>query len=121
MSKRIGRPTRYLKKYCAQVIAWGSEGWSKAEMASAIGVSRVTLDAWTQAHAAFLYAMEEARDNSLAWWEKQGRENLITANGRSLNASLYSRSMAARFPKDWTEKKELKQEVKGIVQVSRKS
>ena len=78
------------------------------------------LDNWCNAHPDFLYAMGEARDNSLAWWEKQGRENLITENGRSLNASLYSRSMAARFPADWTEKKELKQEVKGEVQVSPK-
>lgn len=98
----MGRPTLYDPAYCERVIELGNAGYSVVEMAAEIGVSRNTLETtWTAAHPAFLEAMGEARDRSQAWWEKQGRENL-TAD--KFQASLYSRSMAARFPKDWREK-----------------
>lgn len=76
---------------------------SVVEMAASIGVSRNALERnWTEANPEFMTALEEARDLSQAWWERQGRENLTTGGFQS---SLYSRSMAARFPRDWREVK----------------
>ncbi len=98
-----GRPSLYDPAYCDKVIECGKIGMSVVEMAAHIGVSRNTLETtWTLAHPEFLEAMETARDYAQAWWEKQGRENL-TAD--KFQASLYSRSMSARFPKDWREVK----------------
>lgn len=98
-----GRPTKYDPSYCDRVVEFGEEGMSVVEMASELGVSRNTLETtWTLAHPEFLEAMGIARDRSQAWWEKQGRIHL-TAD--KFQASLYSRSMAARFPRDWREVK----------------
>ncbi len=97
-----GRPSLYDPSYCDQVIELGRSGFSVVEMAADIGVSRNTLETvWPAAHPEFLEALGLARDISQAWWERQGRENL-TAD--KFQGSLYSRSMAARFPKDWREK-----------------
>ncbi|MBB4857002.1 antirestriction protein [Novosphingobium chloroacetimidivorans] len=110
----VGRPSSYLPEYCEKVRELGREGCSVVEMAAEIGVSRATLEAnWPAAHPEFLEALEEARDLSQAWWEKQGRMNL-TAD--KFQASLYSRSMAARFPADWRESKQI--EHKGGVTVT---
>ena len=50
-----------------------------------------------------LEAFAHARELSQAWWERQGRMGLMADK---FNAQLYSRSMSARFPKDWRETKE---------------
>jgi hypothetical protein len=56
--------------------------------------------------------LELAKDLELLWWENTAQENLInTYQGDSLNASVWSRSMAARFPKKYRES--TKQEITG--------
>lgn len=100
-----GRPSKYDPKYCERVIEMGREGYSVVEMCAEIGVARNTLESeWPAAHEEFSKAFAHARELSQAWWERQGRLGL-TAD--KFNAQLYSRSMAARFPKDWRESKNL--------------
>ena len=103
-----GRPTDYLPEYCERVIELGREGMSVVEMAAEIGVHRETLEEnWPTAHPEFSEAFTHARQLSQAWWERQGRVNLLLPPGAgTFNASVWSRSMAARFPKDWREKTE---------------
>jgi hypothetical protein len=77
---------------------------SVVEMAAEIGVSRNALEErWPEAHEEFREAFARARELSQAWWERQGRVGLTAER---FNAQVYSRSMAARFPKDWRESKE---------------
>lgn len=102
-----GRPTKYKPHFCDKVIEFGKEGMSNAEMAGELGVTRNTLFTWANEHPDFLHAFTRARELSLAWWEAQARKGLVSANGVSLNASLWSRSMAARFPTEYTERKDL--------------
>lgn len=98
-----GRPSLYKPEYCDKVLELGAQGYSVVEMAAAIGVARNTIETqWPEAHPEFSQAFAHARDLSQAWWEEQGRKNL-TAD--KFQAQLYSRSMAARFPKDWRESK----------------
>lgn len=98
-----GRPSLYDPAYCDEVLRMGGEGYSVVEMAAEIGVNRSTLEAaWPAAHPEFSEALGQARQKSQAWWEKQGRVNLIT---QGFQSALYSRSMAARFPHDWREVK----------------
>jgi hypothetical protein len=118
-----GRPSEYKPEYCERVIELGRLGMSVVEMASDIGVSRNTLEtSWTAAHPEFLEALEIARECSQSWWESMGRVNLIMPKeAGTFQASVWSRSMAARFPKDWRENKgvELTGKDGGPVQIKR--
>ena len=105
-----GRPTDYRPEYCERVIELGRLGMSVVEMAADIGVARNTLEQlWPAANPEFLQALTHARECSQAWWESMGRVNLLMPpQSGSFNASVWSRSMAARFPNDWREKTEQK-------------
>jgi hypothetical protein len=89
------------------VLAWGAEGKSKAWMAAKLGVVRQTLENWAQEYPDFLDAITRSRDLAQAWWEDIGQDHILSKpGGGTLNAGVYSRSMAARFPEDWREKTE---------------
>lgn len=90
-----GRPSKYDPAFCEQVIEFGKQGYSKAEMAAALEVTRTTMDNWAAEHEEFLDAVQCASEFSLAWWEGKGRQNLTTAG---FQASLYSKAMSGRFP-----------------------
>lgn len=101
-----GRPSDYRPEYCDRVIELGRLGMSLVEMAADIGVGRTTLERWCDAHEEFRCALDDARDFSQAWWESQGRVNLIMPkDSGQFQGSVWSRSMAARFPRDWRENK----------------
>jgi hypothetical protein len=98
----MGRPSSYDPSYCERVIELGQDGASVVEMAHAIGVVKQTIYDWEKEHPEFLDAMTRAREASQVWWEVAGRMGLAADK---FNASVWSRSMAARFPKDWREVK----------------
>lgn len=99
----MGRPSTYDPAYCEKVIELGKQGMSVVEMACEIGVSRNTLETnWPAEHPAFLEAFTQAREHSQAWWERAGRTGMLK---KDIDASIWSRSMAARFPRDWREVK----------------
>ena len=104
---KVGRPSVYKKEFCERVCELGAEGCSVAEMAADIGVTRKTLYEWADQKTEFSDAFTRAKELSLSWWEAQARLGLYNRDGVSLNASLWSRSMAARFPADYTEKRDL--------------
>lgn len=98
-----GRPSLYKPSYCDDVIEYGKQGKSIAWMAATIGVDRTTIEiAWPQAHPEFSISLTQARLLSQLWWEDAGQSNLVTPG---FSASVWSRSMAARFPADWREVK----------------
>jgi hypothetical protein len=98
----MARPTEYREEYCEQVIEYGKAGKSLAWIAAELDVSKQTLHNWMAAHPEFMDAMDAARAHSQRWWEDAG-QNGMAAPG--FNASIWSRSMAARFPDDWREQK----------------
>ena len=107
-----GRPTDYDPEYCKTVIELASQGKSKAQMAATIGVTRKTMWTWAQQYPEFLNAFELAEELCQQWWENIGQTYLVnTKDGDSLNTGLWARSMAARFPKDYTDR--TKHEVTG--------
>ncbi|HEX8418522.1 MAG TPA: hypothetical protein VF638_00760 [Sphingomonas sp.] len=98
-----GRPSTYDPSYCDRVIELGNIGASVVEMAHDIGVSRKTLERnWPEVYPEFADALEYAREASQVWWERKGRDSLEKIG---FQASVWSRSMGARFPKDWRETK----------------
>ena len=108
----MGRPTKYDPSYCAKVIELGRQGKSIEQTAGILNVSKRTLYNWRDAHEDFLHALDEAHDLALMWWEDQAQSYVVEhKDGEKINASLWSRSMAARFPKKY--RQEVKQEITG--------
>jgi hypothetical protein len=96
------RPTEYKQEYCEQVIEYGKQGKSVAWMAAELGVCKQTLHNWAEAHPEFLDAFTRAKLEAQRWWEDAGQNGMVAPG---FNASIWSRSMAARFPEDWREQK----------------
>ena len=89
-------------KHPAAAIEHGRDGKSMVWIASAFGVSRQTVQAWIAKHPEFAEAMELARTHAQAKWEDAGQTGM---NVPGFGGSVWSRSMAARFPDDWREVK----------------
>ena len=104
----MARPTSYDPAYCEQIVELGKEGKSVVQMACALDVVKQTLHNWAAEHEEFLDAFTRAKQHSQDWWETKAQTGLETSG---FNASLWSRSMAARFPDDYTERQ--KREVTG--------
>lgn len=104
----FGRPTKYRPEMCEQIIELAGEGKSKTEIAVDLGVDRTTLDRWAEANPDFRIALTRAKQVEQAWWERIGRVNLTA---QTFQQSMWSRSMAARFPEEWRES--TKQELTG--------
>lgn len=99
----MARPSEYQPEYCDLVVEFGKQGKSLAWMAAEFGVSRECMYEWMRVHPQFSDAMARGRAASQQWWEDAGQNGMM---GPGFNASIWSRSMAARFPDDWREKNE---------------
>jgi transposase len=100
----VGRPSLYDPVYCEMVIELGKIGKSVEQIAANIGVGTKTLYNWRDEHTEFLHALDLAKDFEQAWWEEQAQAYMVeNKESDRLNASLWSRSMAARFPKKYRE------------------
>jgi transposase len=108
----VGRPTKYDPAFCEQVVELGRIGKSIEQIAANLGVSTRVLFDWRDKHENFLHALEYAKELELDWWETVGQTHMIEEKeSAKLNASIWSRSMAARFPKKYRES--TKQEIVG--------
>ncbi|MEQ1718668.1 MAG: hypothetical protein ABL907_22225 [Hyphomicrobium sp.] len=100
-----GRPTKYDPSFCDVVIEAGRAGKSLAWMAATLGVRRETIWDWDNNIPEFSNALAQAKLLSQLWWEDAGQNGMET---QGFSASIWSRSMAARFPEDWRVKSEVK-------------
>jgi len=108
----VGRPTLYDPAYCDKVIELGRIGKSVEQIASILNVSLRTMYSWRDAHEEFLHALDDAKTYEQAWWEEQAAAYMVeNKESDRLNSTLWSRSMAARFPKKYRES--TKQEITG--------
>lgn len=100
-----GRPTDYDPAFCERVVALGSEGKSKAQIAAELGVVRQTLYAWAETYREFSDALNRAKELELAWWENEGQAGLRM--GKDFNAAAFIFQMKNRFKEDYRDKQEL--------------
>jgi len=108
----VGRPSKYDPAFCERAIELGRIGKSIEQIAANLGVSTRVLFDWRDKHEDFLHALEYAKELELDWWETVGQTHMIEEKeSAKLNASIWSRSMAARFPKKYRES--TKQEITG--------
>ena len=108
----VGRPSLYDPKYCEEVIALGKIGKSVEAIGALLGVGTKTLYNWRDQHEEFLHALDMAKEFELQWWEDIAQTHMIeNKESDKINATIWSRSMAARFPKKYRE--QVKQEITG--------
>jgi len=108
----VGRPSKYDSAFCERAIELGRIGKSIEQIAANLGVSTRVLFDWRDKHEDFLHALEYAKELELDWWETIGQTHMVeNRESDKLNASIWSRSMAARFPKKYRES--TKQEITG--------
>ncbi len=102
--KFLGRPSKYDPAYCDQIVALGKEGLSRWQICSRLNIGLHNMIAWEGAHDDFRQSLEQARLDSLAYWEDLAHDHIREApGGIKLNTGLWSRSMAARFPEQYRE------------------
>jgi hypothetical protein len=108
----VGRPSEYDPSYCQKVIELGKLGKSFEQMSAQLDISYRTLCRWRDSIEEFCHALEDAHAYSQAYWEELAQSHLIeTKDTPRINTGLWSRSMAARFPKNYSER--IKQELTG--------
>ncbi|CAB4128173.1 hypothetical protein UFOVP106_39 [uncultured Caudovirales phage] len=111
-TRPVGRPSLYDPSYCDKVVELGALGKSIEQISSNLGVSCRVLYDWRDKYPEFLRALEQAKEAEQTWWEDQAQAYMLEhKDAAKLNASIWSRSMAARFPKKYRES--VKQEITG--------
>ena len=112
MANPVGRPSKYDPAFCERVIQLGKLGKSIEQIACELDVGTKTIYNWRDEHPEFLRALDMAREFEQNWWETIAQTYMIEEkDAAKLNASIWSRSMAARFPKKYRES--TKQEITG--------
>ena len=110
--RQVGRPTLYDPAYCETVRELGRIGKSIEQICYQLNISIRTIYLWKDTHEEFMQALEDAKTFEQAWWEEQAAAYMVeNKESDRLNATLWSRSMAARFPKKYRES--TKQEITG--------
>lgn len=97
--KSVGRPSRYKSEYAELVKMLGGNGYSDAQIASCLNISRATLFEWARQHEEFSTALTLARESAQAWWEMMGMAALFADK---FNSAVWSKTMSARFRNDYT-------------------
>lgn len=110
-----GRPSDYKTEYCERVIELGRAGKSPVQIAVALGVPRTTMLSWADKHEEFSTALMLAKECEQDWWESQGQQSLTADR---FNATVWTKSMQARFREDYTEHK--KTEISGELNIASK-
>ena len=103
----VGRPSSYDPAYCEKVIELGKAGKSQVQIACALEVPRTTLLRWADDHEEFRTALTRAKDCEQNWWEEKGMNAVEDGTMTGPGATVWKKSMEARFRNDYTERKEL--------------
>ena len=100
----VGRPSLYDPAYIDQVIELGKIGKSTEAIGATLGVGTATLYRWRDEFPEFREALDTAKEYESLWWEDIAQTHMIeNRESDKINASIWSRSMAARFPKKYRE------------------
>ena len=101
----VGAPSKYKPEYCDIVIKHGKEGKSLEQIALQLDVSYRTLCNWREEFPEFFHALETAHRFSQAWWEDTAQNHIVESkDDKKINAGLWAKVMAARFPETYSER-----------------
>ena len=102
-----GAPSKYKKEFNQKVIDLMREGCSIAEVCFELEICKQTFYNWCDENKEFLDSKKKGVDYSEGWWMKQGRKSL---KDPTFNYTGWYMNMKNRF--NWTDKKEIKEEIK---------
>jgi hypothetical protein len=102
--RAIGRPTKYKKEYCEQLVNHMAKGFSFESFAGSIGVNRDSLYEWCKVYPDFSDSKKCGLDKSLLFWEQIGMDGLM-GKIENFNASTFIFSMKNKH--FWTDRKEV--------------
>jgi len=97
----LGRPTKYRKEYCEQLVEWMREGKSFWTFASTIPCSIDTICEWTHQHEEFSEAKKVGKSLEQAWWDNLHRRCAATGEG-NMTAIVWAQKN--KFPKYYKER-----------------
>lgn len=98
-----GQPTKYKPEYCERLIEHMKEGYSFEAFAAVVNVCEDTLYEWAKVQPDFSEAKKQAFSQSRYTWETNGM-------GSDMNPTIWIFNMKNRFPKQWRDRQEVKQE-----------
>jgi hypothetical protein len=111
-----GRPSSYDPSYCDKVIELGKLGKSLEQMSFQLGVHYSTLTRWRDEFPDFCNALTDAHRYSQCWWEEQAQSHIIeNKDAPRINAGLWGKIMAARFPATYSDRQKV--EISGGMEV----
>lgn len=99
-----GRPTKYLERYCEDVVKHMEQGASLTSFAASIDVARSTIGEWAEQHHEFSVAIKKAKAKCAAWWENVARQG---ATGGEVNPTLVIFGLKNMAAEDWRDKQEV--------------
>ncbi len=97
----FGRPTKYKKEYCEQLIEWMREGRSFWTFASTVPCTIETLSEWCRVHPEFSEAKRLGRVHEQKWWDDLHRKCSATGEG---NSTMIVWAQKNKFPKYYKER-----------------
>jgi hypothetical protein len=89
--------------YPAWIVARGSEGRGRAEIACSMRMSLARLQAWAERDEAIGRALRDAETAAQAWWEGAQRDAFL--EGAPTNAGAWRAAMEWRFGSEKTRSK----------------
>ena len=98
-----GRPTKYKKSMCEEVVPFMSQGFSQKALAGHLGISEETLYQWIKQHPEFSESVKDGSTQSAIWWEKVGMTGMV-GKIAGFNATTWIFNMKNRH--GWTDKTE---------------
>lgn len=99
-----GRPTKYKKKYCKELVDHMSKGLSYESFAAVVGTWHGTLYNWEKQYPEFLEAKKLAFDKCRMWWEAIGIQGMLGKH-KNFSAAVFCFNMKNRFK--WKDKVEV--------------
>jgi hypothetical protein len=102
---RFGRPTKYRKEFCEKLIDHMASGLSFESFGGEIFCTSEVLYDWLRMFPDFLQAKKTGEILCRNYWEKLGRDEIISNGGKSLNSPIWIFNMKNRFM--WTDRQEV--------------
>jgi len=81
-----------------------THGYSKAQIAACIGISKNTLYKWARDIPRFAEVLDRAQTLSQAWWEGRAMDGHAQS---VIGGSVWHKSVAARFPEEYADRQEV--------------
>ena len=104
------------KGWKKKMISMSSKGASATELKVAIGgISNDLWDRFIAEEPEFSETVQQCKLLCQAWWEKFGREHLVSERGESVNSTMYTFNMKNRF--GWADRTENTNENKHTVTI----